>query len=223
MDLLEAEDASLFEMYFEAPKIWGADGRAGAELVDGGFDKLVTNENRQEYVILVCRRLLYDSILEAGDLLVRGFKAVIHHNIRAIELFDAADLELALCGSPRFDWKELQANTHYIGYTADSPTVVSFWDILSGWDDEELAKLIQFTTGAPKIPANGLKAMRFTIQNAGSRTDRFAHCLNMLQHSPSPRLQRPRSPCKISSQGRRERQGLRFAMIFVLFVSLING
>lgn len=69
------------------------------------------------------------------------------------------------------DWKK---HTEYRTYKESDIQVQWFWEIISGWDSEKKARLLQFVTGTSRIPVNGFKDLqgsdgprRFTIEKAG--------------------------------------------------------
>jgi E3 ubiquitin-protein ligase HUWE1 len=74
---------------------------------------------------------------------------------------------------------DLQANTEYTGYTAASPVIQWFWEVVRGFDKEDLARFLQFCTGTTKVPLEGFKALqgisgpqRFQIHRAYGASNR---------------------------------------------------
>lgn len=47
---------------------------------------------------------------------------------------------------------DLRANTEYSGYSAASPVVQWFWEVVQGFSKEDKARLLQFVTGTSKVP-----------------------------------------------------------------------
>nr|CAB3504673.1 unnamed protein product [Digitaria exilis] len=82
------------------------------------------------------------------------------------------------------------ANAEYIGYSAASPVIQWFWDVVKAFSKEDMARLLQFVTGTSKVPLEGFKALqgisgpqRFQIHKAYGAPDRLpsAHtCFNQL-------------------------------------------
>jgi E3 ubiquitin-protein ligase HUWE1 len=95
-----------------------------------------------------------------------------------------------ISGLPEVDVDDLRANTEYTGYTAASPVVQWFWELVREMDKQDLALLVQFVTGTSKVPLDGFKALqgvhgpqKFQIHKAYGPTDRLpsAHtCFNQL-------------------------------------------
>lgn len=46
---------------------------------------------------------------------------------------------------------DLKANTEYTGYTAASNVVQWFWEVVEGFNKEDMARLLQFVTGTSKV------------------------------------------------------------------------
>jgi E3 ubiquitin-protein ligase HUWE1 len=47
--------------------------------------------------------------------------------------------------------EDLKANTEYTGYTAASPVVQWFWEVVQTFSKEDTARLLQFITGTSKV------------------------------------------------------------------------
>lgn len=66
-----------------------------------------------------------------------------------VSIFNDHELELLISGLPEIDVDDLRANTEYSGFTAGSPVVQWFWEVVREMDAEQLALLVQFVTGTP--------------------------------------------------------------------------
>jgi len=51
--------------------------------------------------------------------------------------------------SPAVD--DLKANAEYIGYSAASPVIQWFWEVVKVFSKEDMARLLQFVTGTSKV------------------------------------------------------------------------
>lgn len=49
---------------------------------------------------------------------------------------------------------DLKANAEYTGYTAAFTVVQWFWDVVKGFNKEDMARLLQFVTGTSKVMCN---------------------------------------------------------------------
>lgn len=45
----------------------------------------------------------------------------------------------------------MRANTEYSGYSAASPVIQWFWEVVQGFSKEDKARLLQFVTGTSKV------------------------------------------------------------------------
>lgn len=77
-----------------------------------------------------------------------------------IKLFNDHELELLISGLPEIDVDDLRANTEYSGYTAASPVIQWFWEVVRSLEKQDLALLVQFVTGTSKVPLEGFKALQ---------------------------------------------------------------
>jgi len=53
----------------------------------------------------------------------------------------------------------MRKNTDYSGYSPADQIIVWFWEIVTEYSQEDLAKLVQFITGTSKIPVEGFAMM----------------------------------------------------------------
>ncbi|CAI5461354.1 unnamed protein product [Closterium sp. Yama58-4] len=151
-------------------------------LKEGGENLPVTNSNREEFV-----DLLVDFHL--NKLVERQFGPFSHGFLRlcggrVLKMFQPDELELLICGSPVFDFDELERNARYEdGYTKESPVIKNFWKVVHGLGDAEKRSLLAFVTGCDRAPIKGLASLPFVISRAGPDSDRLptAHtCFNHL-------------------------------------------
>ncbi len=138
-----------------------------AELMPGGRDVVVTEENRQEYALLYSKFVLDDSVERPFRAFRSGFMQICYGPM--LSLFDAQDLEVQICGDPSLDFAALEAAALYEGgYSKDTPVVKWFWSIVRDYSLENKKLLLSFVTGAHRAPLGGLGKMRFMIQRDGS-------------------------------------------------------
>jgi len=158
------------------------------ELIPGGRNIRVTEENKHEYVDLVAEHRLTTAIRPQINAFLEGFNELIPKNL--ISIFNDKELELLISGLPEIDLDDLRANTEYAGYSAASPVIQWFWEVVQSFSKEDRARLLQFVTGTSKVPLEGFKALqgisglqRFQIHKAYGSPDRLpsAHtCFNQL-------------------------------------------
>ncbi|XP_078171361.1 E3 ubiquitin-protein ligase UPL1-like [Carex rostrata] len=158
------------------------------ELKPGGRNIKVTEETKHEYVDLVADHILTNAIRPQINAFLEGFTELIPREL--ISIFNDKELELLISGLPEIDLNDLKANSEYIGYSAASPVIQWFWEVVKGFNKEDRARLLQFVTGTSKVPLEGFKALqgisgpqRFQIHKAYGAPDRLpsAHtCFNQL-------------------------------------------
>lgn len=127
------------------------------DLVPGGRDISVTEDNKQDYVRLVVEHRLIKSVQQQIDHFLEGFHEIIPAEL--ISIFNEQELELLISGLPDIDVDDWKNNTDYTNYQPTSPQIQWFWRAVRSFDKEEKAKLLQFVTGTSKVPLNGFKEL----------------------------------------------------------------
>ncbi|KAK9047491.1 hypothetical protein V6N11_053333 [Hibiscus sabdariffa] len=158
------------------------------ELIPGGRNIKVTEENKHRYVDLVVEHRLTTAIRPQINAFLEGFSELIPREL--ISVFNDKELELLISGLPDIDLDDMRANTEYSGYSAASPAIQWFWEVVQGFSKEDKARLLQFVTGTSKVPLEGFSALqgisgsqKFQIHKAYGSTDHLpsAHtCFNQL-------------------------------------------
>lgn len=155
------------EYYFEATKV-DSDGMETVQLVKGGENIRVTNENKKKYVHLMTQYYLKESIKSQLEAFSEGFDLIIKH--QDARIFTSSEFELVICGVPKINVDDLKKNFIYEdGYNENTPVVVLFFQAISKWSQENLAKLLLFFTGTSKLPADGKTKEKLILGNGGER------------------------------------------------------
>ncbi|MCL7039483.1 hypothetical protein MKW94_010086 [Papaver nudicaule] len=167
------------------------------ELIPGGRNIRVTEENKHEYVDLVAEHRLTTAIRPQINAFLEGFNELIPREL--ISIFNDKELELLISGLPDIDLDDMRANTEYSGFSAASPIIQWFWEVAQGFSKEDKARLLQFVTGTSKVPLEGFSALqgisgsqRFQIHKAYGSPDHLpsAHtCFNQLDLPEYPSKQ----------------------------------
>eukprot|EP00579_Thalassiosira_antarctica_P012180 CAMPEP_0201918678 /NCGR_PEP_ID=MMETSP0903-20130614/7762_1 /ASSEMBLY_ACC=CAM_ASM_000552 /TAXON_ID=420261 /ORGANISM="Thalassiosira antarctica, Strain CCMP982" /LENGTH=769 /DNA_ID=CAMNT_0048455033 /DNA_START=136 /DNA_END=2445 /DNA_ORIENTATION=+ len=150
------------------------------ELIPGGVDIDVVENNLPEYIEACLRyRLLGRYEAQMSELML-GFYDVLPEPL--LTIFDFQELELLMCGLPVIDTANWMEHTEYTGEYdrkgAHHEVCVWFWEVVSEYDQEMRARLLQFVTGTSGVPANGFSSLqgsdgnirKFTIQGVGLDT-----------------------------------------------------
>mmetsp|Transcript_50979 Transcript_50979/g.75645 ORF Transcript_50979/g.75645 Transcript_50979/m.75645 type:complete len:805 (-) Transcript_50979:602-3016(-) len=133
------------------------------ELVQGGADIEVTNENVPEYIECCLKYKLLGRIKPQLTELLLGFYDVIPEQL--LTVFDFQEIELLMCGLPEIDIDDWKANTEYSGeyngIGGRHKVCKWFWEVVSEEFDQELkARLLQFVTGTSGVPARGFSVLQ---------------------------------------------------------------
>lgn len=127
------------------------------DLIPGGQDISVTDENKIEYLHLKLRYLMLDRYAEQLQALSMGlFEVVPQENLM---VFDYQELELVLCGLQEIDIADWRRTTNVATSFGESPVVNWFWEIITDLTEDERARFLQFSTGSSRIPVQGFKGL----------------------------------------------------------------
>lgn len=142
------------------------------DLKSDGRNIEVTDENKKEYVELFSQWKIVDRVREQFRAFMDGFNELIPEDL--VTVFDERELELLIGGIAEIDVDDWKKHTDYRGYQESDEVIKWFWKCIGSWDNEQRARLLQFTTGTSRIPVNGFKDLqgsdgprRFTIEKAG--------------------------------------------------------
>ncbi|CAL9736741.1 E3 ubiquitin-protein ligase Rsp5p [Monosporozyma servazzii] len=142
------------------------------DLKPNGRDIEVTDENKKEYIDKYTQWRIVDRVQEQFKAFMDGFNELIPEDL--VTVFDERELELLIGGIAEIDIEDWKKHTDYRGYQESDEVIQWFWKCVSEWDNEQRARLLQFTTGTSRIPVNGFKDLqgsdgprRFTIEKAG--------------------------------------------------------
>ncbi|KAL7675534.1 hypothetical protein ACOME3_001803 [Neoechinorhynchus agilis] len=150
--LILETDASAYELNFSTDvQEFGV--TKTIDLKENGRNIPVTNENKHEYVRLLCHEKMIGSIRPQLLSFLDGFYSIIPK--RLISIFDEHELELLISGLPDIDVEDLRANTEYHKYRSNSMQIQWLWRALRSFEKDDLAKFVQFVTGTSKVPLGG--------------------------------------------------------------------
>ena len=88
------------------------------DLKPNGANIPVTEDNKKEYVKLVCQMKMTGAIRKQLNAFLEGFYDIIPK--RLISIFNEQELELLLSGLPTVDIDDLKSNTEYHKYQPTS-------------------------------------------------------------------------------------------------------
>ncbi|XP_004699091.1 apoptosis-resistant E3 ubiquitin protein ligase 1 [Echinops telfairi] len=178
-------DMSEMELVFAEEKY----NRAGqldkvVELMTGGAQIPVTNGNKIFYLNLLAQYRLASQVKEEVEHFLKGLNELVPENLLAI--FDENELELLMCGTGDISVSDFKAHAVVVGGSWHFREKVMrwFWTVVSSLTQEELARLLQFTTGSSQLPPGGFAALCPSFQIIAAPTHSTlptAHtCFNQL-------------------------------------------
>ncbi|MES1904277.1 MAG: WW domain containing E3 ubiquitin protein ligase 1 [Paramarteilia canceri] len=136
------------------------------ELIPGGANILVTEENKLSYIELIIEWKYIGSIQKKLDIITNAFEEVMP--VIFLDIFTTAEIELVLCGQKKIDIDDWEKNTNYFsGYTSNSTQIKWFWAFLRQSNEEIQSRMLQFVTGTSSVPLEGfanLKSQKDTLQ-----------------------------------------------------------
>uniref|UniRef100_A0A7S2ZHD4 HECT domain-containing protein n=1 Tax=Rhodosorus marinus TaxID=101924 RepID=A0A7S2ZHD4_9RHOD len=156
--------------------------RVEHELVEGGKDRFVTQQNKHEFVRLYTEWVLEKSVEKAFSAFKGGMRRMIPGHM--LNLFEPEEFEVLVCGEKFDDVGQLEKHTRYDGgYTQNSEVITWFWEVLNGLSPDRKRRFLAFVTGTDRVPAGGVEKLNFVIQRSGPDSDRLptSHtCFNVL-------------------------------------------
>ncbi|CAH1798913.1 unnamed protein product [Owenia fusiformis] len=156
------------------------------ELIPGGADIPVTNQNREKFVRIYSQYILEESISHQFEPFSRGFHKVCGSEM--LSLFRPDEIELLVCGNPKLNFSALEKSASYAdGYHSDHLIIKNFWSIVHSMSLEKKRKLLHFITGSDRVPLKGLSHLPIVIQKNGVDSDRLPTamtCFNRLLLPP---------------------------------------
>ncbi|XP_058077263.1 E3 ubiquitin-protein ligase UPL6 isoform X2 [Magnolia sinica] len=165
------------------------------ELLPGGKEMRVTNENVITFIHLIANHRLNFQIRHQSSHFLRGFQQLIQKDW--MEMFNEHELQLLISGSLEgMDVNDLRANAHYAGgYNEEHQVIHIFWEVLKNFPSDYQKKFLKFVTGCSRGPLLGFKYLEppFCIQRAApgdpseedlDRLPTSATCMNLLKLPP---------------------------------------
>ena len=155
------------------------------DLKPGGTRIYVTENNKYEYLDLLAQYKLCNRIKDQTTAFLDGIHRMVPDSL--LTLFDEDELELLLCGIREYSLSDLKKHHIVVGGIFSGPSIKIlnwFWLALSSFTTEQMARLVQFTTGSSQLPQGGFASLQPKFQIMGSGEPNSlptAHtCFNMI-------------------------------------------
>ncbi|KAF8182521.1 HECT-domain-containing protein [Pholiota molesta] len=156
------------------------------DLIPNGSNIAVTRENRLTYIYLVSHYRLSKQIKQQSEAFFEGLSEMIDQ--KWLRMFNQQEVQILIGGvnSP-IDLDDLRHNTNYGGLYDDAhPVIVTFWQVVNSFDQEQRRALLRFVTSCSRPPLLGFKELvpNFSIRDAGEDQHRLptsSTCVNLLK------------------------------------------
>ncbi|EKE38463.1 ubiquitin-protein ligase, putative [Entamoeba nuttalli P19] len=182
-EMSKVDDVSSLQLTFEAVQNYFDENRS-YELIPGGRDIIVTNQNLQLYLDRYADFYCTSSVQKQFDAFKQGFRQVVSSPL--LLSMRPEELELVICGTKEYDFDALERNAKYKDYTPNSPQIKYFWEIAKSLTLEQKKKLLIFVTSNDRVPVGGLGNLIFFIDRYGD-PEKFptaSTCFNALHLPP---------------------------------------
>ena len=152
------------------------------ELTPGGESILVTDDNKEDYVLLLQKWRLCTGVTRQVASLKKGISKVIPPSLMADikKMLTPSELGLLLSGMQTIEIPDWKANSNYVGFPdgGETPVIKWFWEVMENWNSEgntdRLQSALQFATGSRRVPVGGFACLvghnggqhQFTLSNA---------------------------------------------------------
>lgn len=144
----DVEDLSLTFSLTDENEVTGE--RREVELIPGGSQIAINNQNKYRYVYMMADFRLNKRIKAQADAFVRGFHELIP--LSWLSIFNEREMQMLISGSSqKMNISELKKYTKYIGYGSSDSKIKMFWKIVEQeMSDDDQSKLLKFVTSCPR-------------------------------------------------------------------------
>ncbi|XP_014220274.1 apoptosis-resistant E3 ubiquitin protein ligase 1-like [Trichogramma pretiosum] len=143
------------------------------ELIPHGRNVCVTNDTKDRYLdVLAQHRLANNSIRNKVNHFLKGLNELIP--LKLLRIFNENELEFLWRGTEKYSAEDLRAHHDTHCNSAEFRKVLDwFWTAVSNFTQEEMARLLQFTTGCSQLPPGGFQQLnpRFLINTSATFGD----------------------------------------------------
>lgn len=163
------------------------------DLIPGGSNIPVTNQNRIQYIYSIANYRLNVQIAKQCRAFFKGLSTIV--DIKWLRMFNQQELQIVLGGaSVPIDLNDLRSHTVLAGFMEHDATVKNFWKALESFDNALRMKFVKFVTSCSRPPLLGFKELvpQFCLRNAGVDQERLptsSTCVNLLKLPNYPTYQ----------------------------------
>ena len=119
--------------------------RISKELVSNGYDIIVTDDNKKDFIRMICETKMKNGIQDELTAFLRGFYLMIPPHF--LSLFSVSEFQILVGGIPTIDLEQMKMYAQLSGFKKDSEQIIWLWEILTTFSQKELGALIFFLSG----------------------------------------------------------------------------
>ncbi|CAD8145667.1 unnamed protein product [Paramecium pentaurelia] len=123
------------------------------ELIPGGRNISVTEENKKQYIRELCYSILAKNIEDQIKAFQKGFFSLIPQ--KYIKIFDQNQIEQLLCGKTEIEIEDLIKNLKFKDYDVNNQVIQWLFNVLKSFSNDMLSKFLWFVAGSGLVPIGG--------------------------------------------------------------------
>jgi len=131
------------------------------ELCPGGAEKMVTEENKTEYIRLLCEEYAFGSFRREMQCMQEGFYEVLPLGVLEALAITPTELSMMISGVAEIDASDWRIHSN----SGDTTIHNWFWEVVAELDNEDRCRLLHFSTGVSRLPPRGFVDLkpRFSV------------------------------------------------------------
>lgn len=115
------------------------------ELIPDGFNVLITNENKKDFVKKFCEMKMKTEIESQLNYFLYGFRSI--YSLQWINHFTPNELEILIAGPQQIDIQAMKRTALYKGHSTSDDLIIWLWEFLESLSQEQLCQFLYFLTG----------------------------------------------------------------------------
>jgi len=168
----------------------------------GGAERVVSEENKSQYIEKLCHHRLLGCVRPQVDALLRGVHQLISPEVQSQlqRTVSAAELGMILCGATKLnlqEWKEASTKMDELSPEAWQ----MFWEALEAMTPEQQNGVLEFATGSFHLPEGGLAVLQFSVAATRSMEPTAVPCFSTLYLPSYNSVQEMREALVMASYG----------------------
>lgn len=128
------------------------------DLKPQGSSTFVTEQNKAEYISLLAEFKTTGAVKQQINQILFGISQLI--DVKLLRIFTPHELALLVSGTNEISVDDWRKHSNYYSFKEDDIQVQWFWQIVSEFNNDERAMLLQFSTGSPRLPPGGFKELK---------------------------------------------------------------